>query len=568
MTLDTPSVGTCPTCHAPLAAAGGLCPRCLLRGMLASAPAREEDWAAESGYLVLEKIGEGGMGEVFLAEQYTPLRREVALKRLKPGLNAAEWLRRFAIEREALARLDHPHIARVLDAGVASDGRPFYAMELIDGLPLTIFCDRRRLGLDERLRIFAMVCDAVQHAHQKGVIHGDLKPSNILVATDDTGAPDPRVIDFGVLRTAVALGGAFGTPGYASPDAAPDARSDVFSLGVVLRDIASGEDVRWIVARATATAPDERYAAVSDLAAEARRVLACRPVFAAPRHIFYQGKKFLRRNARALVICGVAGIVVAVGVVFATWHMISLRQARRQIAGEYRRAQIEQVRGQLTAQLVHRLAGALAIDAEQREHHLRGAVDHFRHELDGARNRLPAEAEFSLRQALAAAWRGLGQHAEAERELLAARELAPALPGYSPGEMRVRIIDRNLALARQSQGRFAEAERELLALLESPSDRDERRQLLFDLASLYLAARRFDKADKPAAEAVALATEPSDIWEARHLVAQLHVEQRRYREARTLFNELAAELPPNHPRTAQLRTEIAEVEEVLRKMEE
>jgi eukaryotic-like serine/threonine-protein kinase len=367
----------CPTCHAPLVVAGGLCPRCMLRSMLAHRPEGDE-WAAGSGYLVLEKIGEGGMGEVFLAEQYAPLRREVAIKRLKPGLDTAEWTRRFDIEREALARLDHPHIAHVLDAGVASDGRPFYVMELIDGLPLTAFCERRQLTLDARLRLFALVCDTIQHAHQKGVIHGDIKPSNILVATGDDGAPDPRVIDFGVLRTACAMG-AFGTPGYASPDATPDARSDVFSLGALLRELAANgprwmlADVEWIVRRATADAPDARYAAASDLAAETRRVLACRPVMAAPRRVACRAKRFARRNARALTACGVAGAILLVGAGLAIRHLIIIRSARLAVAGAQKRAATEETRSRLTTELVHRLAGALAMPDAERSHHLRGA---------------------------------------------------------------------------------------------------------------------------------------------------------------------------------------------------
>lgn len=616
MILDPPATtaARCPACGGPLdAAASGLCPRCLLRGMLARASPDADDWAAEAGYLVLEKIGEGGMAEVFLAEQYAPLRREVALKRLKAGLDGAEWLRRFDREREALARLDHRHIAHVLDAGLGSDGRPFYALELIDGLPLTLFCDRRRLGLETRLQLFAAVCDAVQHAHQKGVIHGDIKPSNILVATDEAGAPEPRIIDFGVLRATAGMNGAFGTPGYASPEqwsaaAALDARSDVFSLGALLGELAGGlppeegrsalpgarvaaapdlpalaakrsttpgrllralrEDIDWIVRRATAPLPDDRYPAASDLAAEARRFLALRPVAAAPRQWRRRAGKFVRRNARALALSGIAAAILLAAAALAGWQVWAMRRAHLAVAESHRHAATERARGQLTAELVHRLAGALAVPEPQREHHLRAALDHFGHELDAARGRLEPEAEFALRQTLASAWRGVGGHGDAERELLEARRLAPKLPGFSPGDMRVRLIDRQLALARQGQGRFDEAAANFTALLESAIDGEERRELLFDLASLHFAARRFDDAERPSAEALALATEPGARFAARHLIARLHVEQRRYREARALFRELADELPPGHPRTDELRAQLAEVEEVLRNMEQ
>ena len=150
-------------------------------------------------YTLLQKIGEGGMGEVWVARQTEPIKRKVALKLIKTGMDSKAVLARFEAERQALALMDHPNIARVLDAGATESGRPYFVMELVRGIPITEYCDRERLSIRERLELFVLVCRAVQHAHQKGIIHRDLKPSNILVTLHD-GVPVPKVIDFGVAR--------------------------------------------------------------------------------------------------------------------------------------------------------------------------------------------------------------------------------------------------------------------------------------------------------------------------------------------------------------------------------
>jgi serine/threonine protein kinase len=152
-------------------------------------------------YRLVEKIGEGGFGEVFLAEQQQPVRRKLALKILKPGLDTREVVARFEAERQALALMDHPHIARVIDGGESASGRPYFVMELVCGMPITRYCDDRQLTPRERLALFLPICQAVQHAHQKGIIHRDLKPTNILIAADDDGRPVPKVIDFGVAKS-------------------------------------------------------------------------------------------------------------------------------------------------------------------------------------------------------------------------------------------------------------------------------------------------------------------------------------------------------------------------------
>src|SRR5436190_9231996 len=219
-------------------------------------PPEEQPGTRIGHYKLREKIGEGGCGIVYVAEQEEPVRRRVALKVIKPGMDTRQVVARFDAERQALAIMDHPNIAKVFDGGATATGRPYFVMELVKGVPITEFCDQHQLTPRRRLELFVSVCRAVQHAHQKGIIHRDLKPSNVLVTLHD-GVPVPKIIDFGIAKATeqrltdktvfTAFEQFIGTPAYMSPEQAVmtsldiDTRTDIYSLGVLLYELLTGQ---------------------------------------------------------------------------------------------------------------------------------------------------------------------------------------------------------------------------------------------------------------------------------------------------------------------------------------
>jgi serine/threonine protein kinase len=287
MSAEKPSNQPCEQCGDPLAknSPGGLCPRCLMGSIFDDSAAADEDAEMDAeldqsgspktpsgpasligppdplegsligNYKLLQRIGEGGFGVVYMAEQVEFVHRKVALKIIKAGMDTKQVIARFEAERQALAMMEHPNIARVLDVGETSEGRPYIVMELVKGMPITSYCHQHKLDIDQRIELFLQVCSAVQHAHVKGVIHRDLKPSNLLITLHD-GRAVPKIIDFGIAKAMdqrltdktlfTRYEHMIGTPAYMSPEQAAlsgldvDTRSDVYSLGVLLYELLAG----------------------------------------------------------------------------------------------------------------------------------------------------------------------------------------------------------------------------------------------------------------------------------------------------------------------------------------
>jgi len=342
-------------------------------------------------YKLLRTLGRGGMGMVYRAEQQYPVKRQVALKIIKPGMDSEQAIMRFEAERQALALMDHPNIARVFDAGTTDAGRLYFVMELVEGVPIATYCEEHKLDLRARLQLFADVCQAIQHAHQKGIVHRDIKPSNVLVAVYD-GQPVPKVIDFGVAKAVsdssrlsdssmMTMAGAIvGTYEYMSPEqarggAAVDTRSDIYSLGVLLyelltgttplereavRDLPDAEIVRriseddpprpsararelrgdldWIAMKALEKEPARRYATANGLAADVQRYLNGEPVSARPPSTTYLVGKFARRYRAPLTAAAVFVVLLVAATIVSTMLAIRARRAEAQARRDRDRA--------------------------------------------------------------------------------------------------------------------------------------------------------------------------------------------------------------------------------------
>ena len=384
-----------------------------LRQRLDIGPTAEPAIAERTGdtigpYQLLEQIGEGGMGVVYMAEQTEPVARRVALKIIKPGMDSRQVIARFEAERQALAVMDHPNVSKVLDAGTTESGRPYFVMELVKGVSITRYCDEHKLSVRERLELFVPVCQAIQHAHQKGIIHRDIKPSNVLVARYDDRAV-PKIIDFGVAKATdqrltektvfTQFGQIVGTFEYMSPEQAQlnqldiDTRSDVYSLGVLLYELLTGEtpfdgdrlrsaafdellriireedpprpslrlstsgmlaetatnrhvepkrlsslvrgELDWIVMKALEKDRTRRYETATALGADIEHYLADEPVDACPPSSVYMIGKFTRRNKGWLSTAAAVLLTVFIGLGAST-YLIGARARRGRGVGEAR----------------------------------------------------------------------------------------------------------------------------------------------------------------------------------------------------------------------------------------
>jgi serine/threonine protein kinase/tetratricopeptide (TPR) repeat protein len=366
-------------------------------------------------YEIEETLGKGGMGTVFKARQIKPVRRSVAVKVIKLGMDTNEVIARFEAERQALAVMDHPNIAKVLDGGATDTGRPFFVMELVKGIPITKYCDMNRLSTRERLGLFVPVRQAVQHAHQKGVIHRDLKPTNVLVSIQDD-RPVPKIIDFGIAKATdhrlsertvfTELGQLIGTPEYMSPEQAEmsgldiDARTDIYSLGVMLYELLVGVlpfdpkalrsaafaeiqriiretdpprastrlsslgdtqksiaehrrtdpgglrkqlrgDLDWIIVKAMEKDRTRRYDTSSGLASDIERYLRHEPIAARPPSPWYKTSKFARRHKLGLAAGSLVALALVAGLTLATIGLVRAKRAEAAAAAERDRANLE-----------------------------------------------------------------------------------------------------------------------------------------------------------------------------------------------------------------------------------
>jgi serine/threonine protein kinase/tetratricopeptide (TPR) repeat protein len=525
-----------------------------------ASPELKEPAGTQIAHFVIQRhIGEGGFGDIYLAEQSEPMLRRVALKIIKPGMDSRDVLRRFRAERQTLALLEHPNIARIIDAGATPAGRPYFVMELVDGPRITRYCDEHLMPIAGRIELFLRVCDAVQHAHQRGVIHRDLKPANVLVSEMD-GKPTPKVIDFGiakVLRSDQAADhsvttvkpGSLGTPAYMSPEQmrgeTVDTRTDIYSLGVLLYELLCGRlpfdpavrageaptmtyrlgsaeragielaaarattptvllrtlrgELDWIVARCLPAERDERYPTVNALMEDLLAFLAGQPVRAAPPSRSYRIRKFVARHRAAVLSLTLAVLgLLAVALVMT---QLAFRATRAERLAQKRLEDAEAVNDFLTQDMI----GSAEPTATRgnREMTVREALDNAANALPGKFPDRPL-TQAAVRNSVAMAYLTLGRADLALPHAQNALEQRRAVLGDEHPDTVVTM--NNLAIVLRSFGRFGEAESLFKRALDTchrvlPPDHDHTLSVLNNYSTLLMALGRWSEAEALVKEA-------------------------------------------------------------------
>jgi len=584
-------------------------------------------------YRIIRKIGQGGMGVVFEAEQDHP-RRTIALKVIRPGIASEQLLRRFKHEAQVLGCLQHPGIAQVYEAGMAEveteNGlaveQPFFAMEYVRGEPLNELVGQRDLGTRRRLELFATICDAVQHAHQKGVIHRDLKPANILI--DEAG--QPKILDFGVARVTDAdvqmttlqtdVGQLIGTLPYMSPEQVAgdsrelDTRSDVYALGVVCFELLTGRlpydlaaktipeaartiaeedptrlssidrvfrgDLDTIVSKALEKDKNRRYQSASDLAADIRRYLSDQPIAARPATTLYQLRKFARRNKTLVGAVAVAFALLCGGLIQVTLERN--RAVRAERAAELGRTEAE--RQAAIAQAVNDflnddLLAAANPERLGRDVTVRQVLAHAAEAIEGRFKDEPL-VEAAIRSTLGETYHRLGEYDSVALHLEKALELRRAELGEDHRATLTSMCD--LGFAYGYLGRWDEAEPLCSAALEGRrrvlgDDHPDTLMAMNNLATLYFRQARFDQAEPLLLEALAglrrvLGEDHPDTLDPMNNLANLYARQDRWQEAEVLMIQTLETrrrvLGAEHPRTLVSMNNLASVYSLQGRYEE